>query len=155
VLGRRLFLADPHPGVTGKLPPPVFALNAAIVLVICDGHVTVAAVDGRRWRVAGFLGGVIAPSRDMLVRKRSAPRARPAGPSVSSLPDFNLKRHLQPAAVRLDHGPEHAALGIRRLRRLHDSHGPAGAVQRARPAKSWSRQRRRTADATLSLIPDG
>ena len=58
--------------------------------------------------IAGFLGGVIAPSRDMLVRN-----AAPAGAAGRAFgivsTGFNFSADREPAAVRLDHGPEHAA----------------------------------------------
>jgi MFS family permease len=67
------FLAD-HTRRHGQVAAVCFALNAAMVLVI-------AAVTLRpvlltvAMAVAGFLGGVIAPSRDMLVRNAAPPGA--------------------------------------------------------------------------------
>ena len=66
------FLAD-HTRRHGQVAAACFAINAAIVLVIATialpPLLLTAAMAG-----AGFLGGVIAPSRDMLVRN-----AAPAG----------------------------------------------------------------------------
>src|SRR6202166_1734790 len=60
------FLAD-HTRRHGQVAAACFALNAAIVLMIATVHLPppllLAAMAS-----AGFLGGVIAPSRDMLVR---------------------------------------------------------------------------------------
>jgi MFS family permease len=65
------FLAD-RTRRHGQVAAACFALNAAIVLVIATS-IAVAAADAAM-AMAGFLGGVIAPSRDMLVRN-----AAPAG----------------------------------------------------------------------------
>jgi MFS family permease len=66
------FLAD-HTRRHGQVAAACFAVNAAIVLLIAaialPPLLLTAAMAG-----AGFLGGVIAPSRDMLVRN-----AAPAG----------------------------------------------------------------------------
>src|SRR5258706_11180176 len=66
------FLAD-RPRLHGQVAAVCFAINAAIVLVIATinlpSPLLMAAMT-----TAGFLGGVIAPSRDMLVRD-----AAPAG----------------------------------------------------------------------------
>jgi MFS family permease len=67
------FLAD-HTRRHGQVAAVCFALNAAMVLVIAAVTLqpvllTVAMA------VAGFLGGVIAPSRDMLVRDAAPPGA--------------------------------------------------------------------------------
>jgi MFS family permease len=67
------FLAD-HTRRHGQVAAVCFALNAAIVLVIAV--VTLPAVLlTAAMAVAGFLGGVIAPSRDMLVRNAAPPGA--------------------------------------------------------------------------------
>ena len=47
------------------------------------------------------------------------------------------RRHRQPLAVRLDHGPGRAALGVRRFRRVHGAHGPARAGHRPQPASGF------------------
>jgi MFS family permease len=67
------FLAD-HTKRHGQVAAVCFALNAAIVLVIAAvtlPPVLLTAAMG----TAGFLGGVIAPSRDMLVRNAAPPGA--------------------------------------------------------------------------------
>src|SRR6202166_4907458 len=67
------FLAD-HTQRHGQVAAACFALNAAIVLMIATVHLPppllLAAMTS-----AGFLGGVIAPSRDMLVRNAAPPGA--------------------------------------------------------------------------------
>ena len=66
------FLAD-HTSRHGQVAAACFAVNAAVMLVIATTtlpSVVLTAAMG----IAGFLGGVIAPSRDMLVRN-----AAPAG----------------------------------------------------------------------------
>jgi MFS family permease len=58
----------------GQVAAACFAINAAIVLVIAlvalPSPLLMAAMG-----IAGFLGGVIAPSRDMLVRNAAPPGA--------------------------------------------------------------------------------
>ncbi len=67
------FLAD-HTSRHGQVAAVCFALNAGIVLVIAV--VTLPAVLlTAAMATAGFLGGVIAPSRDMLVRNAAPPGA--------------------------------------------------------------------------------
>src|SRR6202521_6198823 len=67
------FLAD-HPRRHGQVAAACFALNAAVVLIIAmiplPSLLLMAALTS-----AGFLGGVIAPSRDMLVRNAAPPGA--------------------------------------------------------------------------------
>jgi MFS family permease len=67
------FLAD-HTQRHGQVAAACFAVNAAIVLVIAmialPSPVLTAAMG-----IAGFLSGVIAPSRDMLVRAAAPPGA--------------------------------------------------------------------------------
>ncbi len=62
---------------------------------------------------------------------RSGPRLR------HRLHRLQSRRHRQPLAVRLDHGPGRAALGVRRLRRVHGAHGPARAGHRPQPASGF------------------
>jgi MFS family permease len=50
---------------------------------------------------------------------------------------LQYRRHYQPAIVRLDHGPGHAALGVRRLGRVHGPHRAAGAGHRPEPANEF------------------
>ncbi len=95
-------------------------------------------------------------------RRRDRPIARHAGPQCGASGSrgpgvrhrfhrLQLQRHLRTVAVRLDHGSEHAALGVRRRRRVHVADGVAGAGHRPRPA-SASGTVRRKADAALSRI---
>jgi MFS family permease len=66
-------LAD-HTGRHGQVAAACFALNAAIVLMIALinlPHLLLTAAMA----VAGFLGGMIAPSRDMMVRNAAPPGA--------------------------------------------------------------------------------
>ena len=66
------FLAD-RTQRHGQVAAACFALNAAIVLVIAMVALPSLLLTGDG--VAGFLGGVIAPSRDMLVRNAAPPGA--------------------------------------------------------------------------------
>jgi MFS family permease len=67
------FLAD-RTHRHGQLAAACFALNAAIVLVIAIVTLPPAPLIAAM-AMAGFLGGVIAPSRDMLVRNAAPPGA--------------------------------------------------------------------------------
>ena len=67
------FLAD-HTRRHGQVAAVCFALNAAIVLVIAAVTLPPMLLTAAM-AVAGFLGGVIAPSRDMLVRDAAPPGA--------------------------------------------------------------------------------
>src|SRR5216684_809309 len=76
------FLAD-RTRRHGQVAAACFAINAAIVFIIATATLPSLPLM-TAMATAGFLGGVIAPSRDMLVR--SAVPAGPAGPSASSRP---------------------------------------------------------------------
>ncbi len=67
------FLAD-HTRRHGQVAAVCFALNAAIVLVIAVMTLPPLLLTAAM-ALAGFLGGVIAPSRDMLVRNAAPPGA--------------------------------------------------------------------------------
>jgi MFS family permease len=67
------FLAD-RTRRHGQVAAVCFALNAAIVLVIAVMTLPLVLLAAAM-AVAGFLGGVIAPSRDMLVRDAAPPGA--------------------------------------------------------------------------------
>jgi MFS family permease len=67
------FLAD-HTRRHGQVAAVCFALNAAIVLVIAVMTLPAVLLTAAM-AIAGFLGGVIAPSRDMLVRNAAPPGA--------------------------------------------------------------------------------
>jgi MFS family permease len=67
------FLAD-HTERHGQVAAICFAVNAAIVLLIATVALP-AVLLAAAMTTAGFLGGVIAPSRDMLVRNAAPPGA--------------------------------------------------------------------------------
>jgi MFS family permease len=67
------FLAD-HTTRHGEVAAACFGINAVIVLVIATIDLP-AALLTTAMGTAGFLGGVIAPSRDMLVRAAAPPGA--------------------------------------------------------------------------------
>jgi MFS family permease len=67
------FLAD-HTRRHGQVAAVCFALNASIVLVIAAMTLPPVLLT-TAMAIAGFLGGVIAPSRDMLVRDAAPPGA--------------------------------------------------------------------------------
>jgi MFS family permease len=58
----------------GQLAAACYAVNAAIVLIIATIHLSSLLLMAAM-ATAGFLGGVIAPSRDMLVRNAAPPGA--------------------------------------------------------------------------------
>jgi sugar phosphate permease len=124
------FLAD-HTRRHGQVAAACFAVNAAIVLMIAMVSLPPPLLPAAM-AAAGFLGGVIAPSRDMLVRNAAPSGAAGLRHRLHRLQHW---RHDQPPAVRLDHGPESAALGIRRFGRVHGPHRPARARHRTRPAR--------------------
>ena len=67
------FLAD-RTERHGQVAAACFAINAAIVLVIAAVALPSLLLT-TLMTIAGFLGGVIAPSRDMLVRAAAPPGA--------------------------------------------------------------------------------
>jgi MFS family permease len=67
------FLAD-HTQRHGQLAAACFAFNAVIVLIIASVSLPPLLLT-TAMALAGFLGGVIAPSRDMLVRNAAPPGA--------------------------------------------------------------------------------
>ncbi|HXN69058.1 MAG TPA: MFS transporter [Bradyrhizobium sp.] len=67
------FLAD-HTQRHGQVAAACFAVNAGLVLVIATVHLPSLLLTAAMG-TAGFLGGVIAPSRDMLVRNAAPPGA--------------------------------------------------------------------------------
>src|SRR3984957_8120516 len=67
------FLAD-HTTRHGQVAAACFAVNAAIVLLIATINLPLPLLIAAM-ASAGFLGGVIAPSRDMLVRNAAPPGA--------------------------------------------------------------------------------
>src|SRR5689334_23263586 len=87
------FLAD-HTERHGYVVAACFAVNAAIVLLIAlvtlPGWILTAAMT-----LAGFLSGVIAPSRDMLVRNAAPPGAAGRAFGIVST-GFNFSGILSP-----------------------------------------------------------
>ena len=67
------FLAD-HTERHGQVAAACFAVNAAILLVVAVADLPQLLLTGAMG-LAGFLGGVIAPSRDMMVRNAAPPGA--------------------------------------------------------------------------------
>src|SRR5215475_1041919 len=67
------FLAD-HTARHGQVAAACFAVNAAVVLLIAVVSLPPVLLTAAM-TIAGFLGGVIAPSRDMLVRNAAPPGA--------------------------------------------------------------------------------
>ena len=145
------FLAD-RTRRHGQVAAACFAINAAIVFVIATVDVAFAAVDD------GDGNGRLPRRRDRALARYAGPQRRARGrgrPGLRHRLDrFQPRRHCQPAIVWLDHGSEYAALGVRRVGHIHDSHGLARAFHRPRPA-SAPRSGRRKAYAFLSLIPGG
>ena len=145
------FLAD-RTQRHGQVAAACFAVNAAIVLLIATvalpSLLLTAAMAG-----AGFLGGVIAPSRDMLVRN-----AAPAGAAGRAFgivsTGFNIGGIVSPLLFGWIMDQNAAALGVRRIRRVHGADGAARAGHRARPASELRSIRRQT-DAFLTLARGG
>ena len=102
------------------------AALVALVGAIYPGPVLLAVCLG----VAGFLSGMIAPSRDMLVRAAAPPGA--VGPGVRHRHHrVQYRRHDRANAGRLDHGSPSAALGVLFVGGVHADDGGDGAGQRA------------------------
>ena len=103
--------------------------------------------------VAGFLGGVIAPSRDMLVRNAAPPGAAGRAFGIVST-GFNFSGILSPLLFGwiMDQNMPHWVFW--RLRRLHGDDGPAGARHRPQAASAVGRLRQGP-DAFLSLMSGG
>jgi len=87
------FLAD-HTSRHGQVAAACFAINAAIVLMIAMLNLPSLVLTGAM-ALAGFLGGVIAPSRDMLVRNAAAPGAAGRAFGIVST-GFNLGGIISP-----------------------------------------------------------
>ena len=145
------FLAD-RTQRHGQVAAACFALNAAIVLVIATVTLPPLLLTA-------------AMAKRGIPRRRDRPVARHAGPQCGAsgccrsrlrhrLHRLQYRRHHQPAAVRLDHGSGHAALGIRRVRGVHGAHRAAGAGHRPEP-ENQLRKARRKAFASLSLTRGG
>ena len=80
---------------------------------------------------------------DRALARHAGARRRPSGRGRPRLRHrlhrLQFLRHIGAAAVRLDHGPAHAALGVRRVRRLHVADGDFGADHRPQAAVIDSR----------------
>ena len=125
------FLAD-RTRRHGQVAAACFAINAAIVLIIATialPSLLLTAMMAMR-RISRRRDRAIA--RHAGAQRRTARRGRPR--LRHRLHRLQPLRHFRSAAVRLDHGPEHAALGVRRLRRVHDADRAAGAGYRPQTA---------------------
>ena len=87
------FLAD-HTRRHGQVAAACFAINAIIVLVIATVTLPSLLLTSLM-AIAGFLGGVIAPSRDMLVRNAAPPGAAGRAFGIVST-GFNFSGILSP-----------------------------------------------------------
>jgi MFS family permease len=87
------FLAD-HTRRHGQVAAACFAINAIIVLVIATASLP-SPILTTLMAIAGFLGGVIAPSRDMLVRNAAPPGAAGRAFGIVST-GFNFSGILSP-----------------------------------------------------------
>ena len=145
------FLAD-RTQRHGQVAAACFAINAVLVLVIAHGRVAVAAADG------GDGAGRLPRRRDCAVAGYAGPQRRTSGRGRPGLRHrfhrLQHRRHHQPAVVWLDHGPELAALGVRRVGRVHGADGRARADHRPPPAGSAAGSERQ-AYAFLNATRDG
>ena len=124
----------------GQVAAACFGINAVIMLVIATTTLPSVGADrgdGHR-RIPRW--------RDRALPRHAGPQRRTSGcrrPRLRHrLHRLQFQRHPQPVAVRLDHGPAHAALGVWRLRRLHGHDGAAGAGDR--PQAAGARQTARS-----------
>ena len=146
------FLAD-RTRRHGQVAAACFAVNAAIVLVI-------ATVDAARDPAhRGDDGRRFPRRRDRALARHAGAqrRARRRGRAGlrHRLHRLQFQRHRKPAAVRLDHGPECAALGVRRSPPCSWS---SRSCWRFSPTASRGQRPNVSSDkpdAFLSLIPDG
>ncbi len=145
------FLAD-RTQRHGQVAAACFAINAADRARHRDRQFAVAAADG------GDGDRGISRRRDRPVARHAGAQRRPSGCSRPRLRHrldrLQHRRHHQPAAVWLDHGPEHAALGVRHVRPVHGADGIAGAYHRTQPASRPYRGRHKV-DASLSFARGG
>ena len=135
------FLAD-RTERHGQVAAVCFAINTAIVLVIA--FVTLPAIPLiAAMTIAGFLGGVIAPSRDMLVRNAAPPGAAGRAFGIVST-GFNFSGIASPLLFGwiMDQNMPHC--GVHRLGRVHGADGGADIFHRAEnPAEARDRRRTR------------
>ena len=126
------FLAD-RTSRHGQVAAACFAVNAVIMLVIATTTLPSLLLTAMM-AIAGFLGGVIAPSRDMLVRNAAPPGAAGRAFGIVST-GFNLSGIFGPLLYGWIMDQKHAALGVRRFRRVHDPDRAAGAGHRPQAAR--------------------
>src|SRR3954468_9765946 len=108
------FLAD-RTHRHGQLAAACFAVNAGIVLVIAVVNLPPVLLTGAM-ATAGFLGGVIAPSRDMLVRNAAPPGAAGRAFGIVST-GFNFSDIISPLLFGwiMDHDLPHWVFGASAL----------------------------------------
>src|SRR3954467_9087412 len=96
----------------GQVAPACFGVNAIIMLVIATTGLPQALLTSALG-LAGFLGGVIAPSRDMLVRNAAPPGAAGRAFGIVST-GFNFSGILSPVLFGwiMDHGLPHWVFGV-------------------------------------------
>jgi len=108
------FLAD-RTHRHGQLAAACFALNAGIVLIIAVVNLPPVLLT-MAMATAGFLGGVIAPSRDMLVRNAAPPGAAGRAFGIVST-GFNFSGIISPLLFGwiMDHDLPHFVFGASAL----------------------------------------
>jgi MFS family permease len=145
------FLAD-RTRRHGQVAAACFAVNAAIVLVIATVALPAILLTAAM-TAAGFLGGVIAPSRDMLVRNAAPPGAAGRAFGIVST-GFNFSGIASPLlfgwimdqnAPRWVFGVSALFMALTVLLAFFTDRNP-----RATPKRSSDKP-----DASLSLIPNG
>ncbi len=105
------FLAD-HTERHGQVAAACFAVNAAILLVVAAVNLPQALLIGVMG-LAGFLSGVIAPSRDMMVRNAAPPGAAGRAFGIVST-GFNIGGIISPLLFGwiMDQNMPHWVFGI-------------------------------------------
>ena len=105
------FLAD-HTERHGQVAAACFAVNAAILLVIAAVNLPQALLIGAMG-LAGFLSGVIAPSRDMMVRNAAPPGAAGRAFGIAST-GFNVGGIISPLLFGwiMDQNMPHWVFGV-------------------------------------------
>ena len=105
------------------------ALLVATIGTVYLGPVLLAVCMG----AAGFLAGMIAPSRDMLVRAAAPPGALRPGVRIVTT-GFNIGGDNRSDVRRLDHGPPASTPGVLRIRLFYVNYSSNGA-EHARHSK--------------------
>ena len=120
-----------------RSPPPGSRTAAALIFTIGTFDLGVPLLVAAM-ATAGFLGGMIMPSRDMLVRAAAPPgmTGRVFGIVTTG---FNIGGSDWSYAGRLAHGPWRAALDLLQLGMLHDDDRAGGPGRRpaVAPAGGW------------------